>query len=60
MAEDRNEFDGSIGEVVSNLIRDDDALKGYFGVIAAFLIVFSYNSIDLVSNHCEVIQEATT
>ena len=60
MAEDRNEFDGSIGEVVSNLIQYDDALKGYFGVIAAFLIVFSYNSIDLVSNHWEVIQEATT
>ena len=60
MAEDRNEFNGSIGEVVSNLTQYEGALKGYFGVIAAFLIVFSYNSIDLVSNHWEVIQEATT
>ncbi len=60
MAEDRNEFNGSIGEVVSNLTQYEGALKGYFGVIAAFLIIFSYNSIDLVSNHWEVIQEATT
>ena len=60
MAEDRNEFDGSMGDVFSNLIQYEGALKGYFGVIAAFIIIFSYNSIDLVSNHWEVIQEATT
>ena len=49
-----------MGDVFSNLIQYEGALKGYFGVIAAFIIIFSYNSIDLVSNHWEVIQEATT
>ncbi len=47
-------------EVLANLTLYEGAVKAYSGVIAAFLIIFSYNSIDLVSNHWEVIQDATT
>jgi hypothetical protein len=50
----------SFGDISTNLLEFDGAVKSYFGVIAAFLIVFSYNSFDLVSNHWGVIQDATT
>tara|TARA_B100001094_G_C18105571_1_gene758165 strand:- start:456 stop:1184 length:729 start_codon:yes stop_codon:yes gene_type:complete len=54
------EFQGSISEIVENLSLYGGAVKAYSGVVAAFLIIFSYNSIDLMSNHWEVIQDATT
>ena len=60
MSDEPYEFRGSMSEIIGNFSLYGGAVKAYSGVVAAFLIIFSYNSIDLMSNHWDVIQDATT
>ena len=54
------DFSGSLGEIKTNLTEYKGAVWSFFSVIVSFLIIFAYNTFDLLSNHWEVIQDATT
>ena len=54
------DFSGSLGEIKTNLTEYEGAVWSFFSVIVSFLIIFAYNTFDLLSNHWEVIQDATT
>jgi hypothetical protein len=60
MSDLEKDFSGSLGEIKSNLTEYEGAVWSFFSVIVSFLIIFSYNTFDLLSNHWEVIQDATT
>lgn len=53
-------FDGSPKSIFLNMTAYNEAVKTYFVVVASFLVVFTYNSFDLVYNHWELIEDATT
>mgnify|MGYP001502237449 FL=1 len=54
------DFSGSLGEIKTNLTEYEGAVWSFLSVIVSFLIIFAYNTFDLLSNHWEVIQDATT
>ena len=60
MSDVENDFSGSLEEIKSNLTEYNGAVWSFFSVIVSFLIIFSYNTFDLLSNHWEVIQDSTT
>ncbi len=60
MSEEESGGEFSFGDISDNLLEYGGAVKSYFAVIGVFLIIFGYNSFDLLSNHWGVIQDATT
>ena len=53
-------FEGTISSVFANLSLYQEAVYAYIASIGVFLLIFSINAYDMVTNHWEVIEEAIT